>query len=272
MLTVVGAVVAFIIGMALWQHLQLESMRSVLTRLGSFLGDTHDFELEKAWGRELGVRVSVGLHDPLRETSLRYLVPSRFTEISVELPTAFPIMLHVDSGWNGQRVYAAPAEVTKHLVDEATLAALRELRIKELTIVAGEPPVLRLRGHGWMLDMERAQRAASLAAGLVRGIAPALSAAEAEAEAEAAAAAHRVMVGEPYRGQVDDSYLKRVAEARAAELERVRSEVESHVQRRRWINAALAVVALTLAGVVAVKISYLVLLVILLFPLLVRIS
>ncbi len=270
MLIVVGVVFAFIIGMALWQHLQLERMRSVLTRLGSFLGDTHDLELEKAWGRELGVRVSVGLHDPLRETPLRYLGPSRFTEICVELPAAFPIMLHVDSGWSGQRVYAAPAEVTKHLVDEATLAALRELRIKELTIVAGEPPVLRVRAKGWMLDMERAQRAASLAAGLVRRMAPALS--EAEAEAEAAAAANRVMVGEPYRGQVDDSSLKRVAEARAAELERVRREVESEVHRRRWIHAALAVVALTLAGVVAVKISYLVLLVILLFPLLVRIS
>lgn len=269
MIPIAGAVLAFFIGMALWQHLQRERMRSVLTRLGSFLGDTHDFDLEKAWGRELGVRVSVGLHDPLRETSLRYLVPARFTEIGVELPTAFPIMLHVDSGrWIGQRVYAAPAEVTKHLVDEATLAALRELRVKELTIVPGEPPVLRLRAQGWMLDMERAQRAAALAAGLVQGMAPALSA----AEAEAAAAAHRVMVGEPYRGQLDDSHLARVAEARAAELARVRGEVESELQRRRWINAALVVVALTLAAVVAVKISYLVLLVIFLLPLLVRIS
>lgn len=261
------SVLGLFIGGALWQHLRSERMRSALTRLGTFLGDTHDFELEKAWGKELGVHASVGLHDPLRESWLRYVLPSRRTEILIELPAAYPLMIHVERrrwwstaraaalpGGAGLRVRAAPGAVVRHLLDEATLTALRELRIGELTMVPGSPPLLRLTARGWMLDMERAQRAVSLAAGLVLRMAPAL----ARADAELVAAARGVPVGEPYRGHADDSEAQRLAQARAAELEQVRGEVERGRRRQLWLTAALAVGALVLVGVVATAVGYVV--------------
>lgn len=239
-----------------------ERRRAALFRLGTFLGGDHDYDAATARGDDLGLPFTIrfsqawALGDGVPGLSMA----ARCTEIVVELPRSYPLVLHVERRrWAAlssppapefpcdQRlsVHAAPAEVLSGVVGLSQQAELLALGAVLLAYRETSAPRLHLILPGWALDVERVQEAARLLAVMAGAIESGFAELERDAHAQVVS---RGTVGAPYRGHVDDSPVRAARALRATELHHARGALHEQFRRRAW-RRGLGVLGI---GVVAV--------------------
>ena len=241
--------VIVVLGVVAWFVLAQRSKRQgVLAQLAASLGG-------QAGSNEVrGALDGVGVH---LEFTTRGSGSSttQWTYVTCALPPGYPLSLHLEEhGWFDRgkiergdmvdvelghaafdqkfRVEAAPADVVRRLLTPEVCAFLLRQRRAELETKDG---ALRLAVRGWLDEIGAAQEAIAMTVAVARDVRTAHHAADAELP--------RPLVGDAYRGFVDDAPVRAAQAARADEVAKVEA------LRRQRTATQTVIVLLALFGV-----------------------
>ncbi|MBK7535532.1 MAG: hypothetical protein IPI49_09240 [Myxococcales bacterium] len=256
LLFVVSALGLFAAAVVQHRRRRGEAKLAALRAAARLLGGEHDDH--RAWGDALGPRATLALVTRNETGRSR----RDWTEVTAALP-GDSLELRVKSkgllgglGASGEvhegtalgdeafdrefALEAAPMDVVRRLLDAPTRAQLSHFFAVELTTERTTQRVLRMALPGWLLDEGDARRALQLVAGIAGRVKQAYDQAE--------DAVPVPLVGPPFRAAPDDRAAVAAAEAREAEVERLRA----HRRQRAELLRAVAIGAvLVLATLVA---------------------
>ncbi len=224
------------------------------------------YESNRAWGEALGAKTTLEFTTRGAGSSSR-----NWTHITVEVPRAYPLAIHVRRHIGSDRrvvargdmvdvlvgdpafdeaflVEAAPVDVVRQLLDEPVRAVLTAHRDADLETIEAPDGArsLQLGLPGWIEELEALRGSLATMARLGASVRSAFTAADHGTEALAAAAS-------PYRPELDAQPARAAQAAREAEVDRIKAVRGKRAADLRTLSIIMVVLigVLTLIGIAA---------------------